>query len=136
MKNMYKAFIMFVLFILSAIAMVFGIVYTNFYFFIIGMIILAILSVYVLKNQEELKTLKDEDGAIIEDERNRHINEKSGNKTYEIMISLCVLVGIAILTLRNNYPEYLIIAYTLIAIGIISLIVNQISSFYYKRRYD
>ena len=136
MKGWVKAFLMFLIFILASVTWLIGIIFADFRFFILGGIILCFLSVYIFKNREDLKTVKDDHGDVMEDERNNFINEKAGNITFEIMIALIVFVGIAILTLRDSFPQYLTIAYTLLLLAIIIFIINRIAKFYYKKMYN
>jgi len=130
MKMWIKAFLMFLIFILVAVVWILGIIFVDFKLFILGLIILAILAIYAIKNLEELKNVRDYNGNVMEDERNRVISAKAGNTTYEIIIFLVVSVGVGILTLRDIYPEYLTIAYTLVFIGFICLVINKIAKFY------
>jgi uncharacterized membrane protein len=125
---------MFLVFILVSIIWILGIIYADFKLFILGGIIISFLSAYIFKNREELKTVRDENGDVMEDERNEIINEKAGNIAYEIIIFLMVFVGVCILTLRNVYPEQVVIAYVLILTAIVSFIINKIAKFYYKSR--
>lgn len=134
MKTWIKAFFMFLIFVLVSVVWLIGIIFADFKFFILGGIILCFLSIYIFKNREELKTVRTDDGDVMEDERNQFINEKAGNITYEIIIFLMVLLGVAILTLRDIYPQQVIIVYTLVLTAIISFIINRITKFYYKSR--
>jgi len=134
MKTWTKALSMFLIFVLAAIVWIVGIIFADFKFFILGGIILCFLGIYVFKNRKELKTVRTDDGDVIEDEMNEFINGKAGNATYEIIIFLMVLVGVAILTLRDIYPQHIIIAYVLLSSAIVSFIINRIAKFYYKIR--
>ena len=134
MKTWIKAFLMFLIFVLVAIVWFIGIIFADFKFFILGGIILCFLAIYVFKNREELKTVRTDNGDVVEDERNEFINEKAGNTTYEIIIFLMVLVGVGILTLRDIYPEYVIISYVLLLTAFISFIINRLAKFYYKKK--
>jgi len=134
MKTWIKAFSMFLIFILASIVWLIGIIFADFKFFILGVIILCFLSIYVFKNREEIKTVRNNNGDIMEDEKNQVISEKAGNTTYEIIIFLMVLGGVCILTLRDIYSQYLTISYTLLLLAIISFIINRIAKFYYKKK--
>jgi len=127
---------MFLLFLSVAVTWIIGIILVDFKFFILGLVLLSILTIYAMINLEELKTVKDIDGKVMEDERNKLINAKAGNVTYEIIIAVIVSLGVAILTLRDIYPDYMTIAYTLLLLGLISLVINRIAKFYYKRKYE
>ena len=111
-----------------------GIIFADLKFFIFGLIILAFIITLVNKNHKMLKNLRNKDGTAMKDERNELIIEKAGNIAYEIIIFLMVFMGVCILTLRNIYPEQVIIAYVLILTGIVSFIINRIAKFYYKNR--
>jgi len=136
LKTWIKAFLMFLLFLSVAVTWIIGIILVDFKFFILGLVLLSILTIYAMINLEELKTVKDIDGKVMEDERNKLINAKAGNVTYEIIIAVIVSLGVAILTLRDIYPDYMTIAYTLLLLGLISLVINRIAKFYYKRKYE
>ena len=134
MKTWIKAFLMFLIFLLASVVWLIGIIFADFKLFILGGIILCFLSIYIFKNREELKTVRTDNGDVMEDERNQFINEKAGNIAYEITIFLMVSMGVAILTLRDTYPQQIIISYTLLLTGLISFIINRIAKFYYKQR--
>ncbi|MDR2967028.1 MAG: DUF2178 domain-containing protein [Methanobacteriaceae archaeon] len=134
MKTWIKAFLMFLIFVLVSVVWIIGIIFADFKFFILGGIILCFLSIYVFKNREELKTVRTDDGDVMEDERNHTINEKAGNITYEIIIFLMVSIGVAILTLRDIYPQFQTIAHILLFLTIINFIINKIAKFYYKKK--
>ena len=134
MKTWIKAFLMFLIFILASVLWLIGIIFADFKFFILSGIVLCFLSIYVFKNRDDIKIIKTDDGDVIEDERNQIINEKAGNITYEIIIFLMVSLGVAILILRDIYPQYQTIAYTLLLVVIISFIINRIAKFYYKKK--
>ena len=136
MKTWVKAFLMFLILILASAVWLIGIIFADFKFFILGVIILVFLGIYAIKNLEELKTVRDYNGNVMEDERNEFINAKAGNTTFEIILSFLFSIGVAILTLRDIYPKYVTIAYTLILIVFISFIINRIAKFFYKRNYD
>ncbi|MCL2116154.1 MAG: DUF2178 domain-containing protein [Methanobrevibacter sp.] len=136
MKTWVKAFLMFLIFILVTAIWIIGIIFADFKFFILGVIFLCFLAIFIFKNREELKTLRNEDGTIMEDERNMFINEKAGYNSLETIMAIIVFTGVAILTLRDIYPEYLIVAYTLFSLSVIGFIIHRISIIYYKRKYD
>ena len=127
---------MFLIFLLVAVIWIVGIIFVDFKFFILGLILLGFLAIYAIINFEELKTVKDYNGKVMADERNELINAKAGNITYEIIIAVIVSLGVAILTLIDVYPEYITIAYTLLLMALISLVINKIAKFYYKRKYE
>jgi len=136
MKVQLKAFGMFLTFICLCIIWFIGIFYADLKFFIIGACILTFLSIFVYKNQENLKILRNKDGTALDDERNQFIKSKAGYNSFEIMMAIIVFAGVCILTLRNIYPEYINIAYTLFLITVFGFTINRISLIYYKRKYD
>ena len=127
---------MFLIFILVTAIWIIGIIFADFKFFILGVILISFLAIFVLKNRAELEILRNEDGTVMEDERNMFIKEKAGYNSFETIIAIIVSAGVAILTLRDIYPEYVIVAYTLFTISVIGLIINRITISYYKRKYD
>ena len=136
MKTWIKAFLMFLIFVLASIVWLIGIIFADFKFFILGGAILGFLGIYIYKNREDLKTVRTDNGDVVEDERNEFISEKAGNTTYEIIIFSMVSMGVAILTLRDIYPQHDIIAHILLLVAIISFITNRIAKFYYKKKYN
>ena len=135
MDTKIKAFLMFLTTILLAVVWIFGIILIDFRLFILGMIIAIVLFIYTYKHLDEMKILRSDDGEgnVIEDERDDIINEKAGIMTFDTMMALIVTSGICILTLRNVYPEYELIAYVLLLVALIAFIINKISKFYYKK---
>ena len=136
MKTQLKAFLMFLAFICLFLIWIIGVIFADFKFFIIGVIILIFLSIFIYKNHEEFKALRNEDGTVLQDERNKFIKNKSGYSSFEIMMAIIVFSGVAILTLRNIYPEYEIMAYTLFLLSVTGFIINRIAIIYYKKKYD
>jgi len=113
-----------------------GIIFADLKFFIFGAFILTFLIILVYKNRDELKVLLNKDGTAMKDERNEFISEKAGYHSFETIMPIIVFAGVAILTLRDIYPEYVIIAYNLFSIAILGLIINRIAIIYYKKKYD
>ena len=99
------------------------------------MVLLVILLPFVLKDFNEFNEFFKK-GKYGEDERQTYIKEQSGYMTYGITLALTIYSAIAIITLRNQYPEYQIIAYTLIVFILISFIIYGLANFYYKRKYS
>ena len=113
-----------------------GIIFADLKYFISGVFILIFLIILVYKNREELKILRNKDGTAMKDERNELISEKAGYHSFEMMMPIIVFAGVAILTLRDIYPEYIIIAYNLFSIVIFGFIINRIAIIHYKKKYD
>jgi len=112
-----------------------GLIFTNINYFILSMVLLVILLPFVLKDFNEFNEFFKK-GKYGEDERQTYIKEQSGYMTYGITLALTIYSAIAIITLRNQYPEYQIIAYTLIVFILISFIIYGLANFYYKRKYS
>lgn len=101
------------------------------------MIILAIILPFALKNIKEFnKYFATKDGKIIEDERQLYIKEQAGYMAYGITLALIIYFIIAIITLRNIYPQYQIIAYSLFILIIISFIIYGIATIYFNKKYS
>ncbi|WP_409199987.1 DUF2178 domain-containing protein [Methanobrevibacter sp. DSM 116169] len=131
---------MIILFLASFITNLFwflGVIFADISYLIVSALILVILLLpFTLKNYNEFdKFFKTRKGKVIEDERQTYIKEQAGYMTYGITLTLAIYSLIAILTLRNQYPEYQIIVYPLIIFIILSFIIYGISSIYYKRKY-
>ena len=113
-----------------------GIIFADLKFFILGVFILTFLIIVVYKNREEFKILLNKDGTAMKDERNKFMSEKAGYHSFKTIMPIIVFAGVAILTLRNIYPEYIIIAYNLFSVAILGFIINRIAIIYYKKKYD
>ena len=133
MNTKIKLFSIFSIFIIFSIIWIIGIILADFKFFVLGLIIVVLLFILAYKDIEELKNFRDDDGHVINDERNDTISEKAGNMTFETIKTITMVIGIGLLTLRDIYPQYLTIAYTLISIMIISFVAKKIAIFYYKK---
>ena len=133
MQTKIKLISIFSTFILFSIMWLIGIILADIKFFILGLIIIALLIIVAFKDIEELKNYRDDKGHVMTDEREDIIDEKAANITFETIKALTMSIGIALLTLRDVYPQYIIIAYTLLSVGIICFIVKKIAIFYYKK---
>jgi uncharacterized membrane protein len=127
---------MFLAVILLSLIWIMGIIFADFKFFIFGLLIVCFLIVLYKNNKDALKNFRTPNGNVVKDERDESINEKAGHISFEIIKPIMVLVGVGIFTLRDIYPQYIMIAYTLFLTVIISFITKKIATFYYKRRYD
>ena len=135
MKIKMKMFLMILVSVLANIFWIIGLIYADYKYFIVGLIITSLLGIFVIKNFKELEEFKkdDGDGNVMEDERDDLINQKANNMSFSTMIAIIVISGIGLITLRNIYPEYELIGYVLILLVILSAIINEIAKFYYKR---
>ncbi|MDL2246655.1 DUF2178 domain-containing protein [Methanobrevibacter sp. OttesenSCG-928-K11] len=121
----------------SSISWITGLILANINFFILSLVLLLIVLPYTLKNFNEFQEFfTKRNGKVIEDERANYINEKAGNMGFGITLAINIYLGVAILTLRNIYPQYSIIAYVLFLLVIISIIIYKIATLYYKKRYS
>lgn len=113
-----------------------GLIFADINLFILAMIVLIISLYPAIKYYKELDDyFSTRNGEVIDDERKDFINNKAGIASYGTLMVLIIYSGVAIFTLRNIYPEYVIISYTLFILVIIGFIAYGISSIYYKRKY-
>ncbi|MCL2116762.1 MAG: DUF2178 domain-containing protein [Methanobrevibacter sp.] len=131
-----KGFSIFLLVIILALAWIIGMIFADLKFFIFGVFILAFLIIVIYKSRDDLKILRNKDGTAMKDERNEFISEKAGYHSFETMMPIIVFAGVAILTLRDIYPEYIILAYNLFSIAFLGFIIKRIAIIYYKKKYD
>jgi len=100
------------------------------------MIILATTIYPTIKYYKEVSEFfKSRNGEVVADERKEHIEEKASLPSFASMLLGSIYSGIAIVTLRNIYPQYTILAYAFFIIAIIGLITYMLSNMYYKRKY-
>jgi len=78
---------------------------------------------------------KGKDDLIIEDERTHLINEKASNMAFGISLGIIFYVGVAIVALRNSYPQLTLAGYTLFAVTALVLVIYFLSTVYYNRKY-
>jgi len=117
---------------------VLGLIFANINLFIIAMIVLLISIYPTIKYFNDIKELfkKRRNGKIVEDERTEHIEEKAAYLTFGLTTAVSIYGGIAIITFRNIYPEYVNLAYPFFIIAILGLIVYTLIRVYYKRKYS
>lgn len=122
---------------LVTILWVLGLVFANINLFTIGMIILLISLYPAIRYFNDINEFfKKINDKVIEDERTEHIDEKAGLMSFAALIAVSFYVGVAILTLRNTYPEYVNLAYPFFIVFIMGLLTHLIIKAYYKRKYS
>ena len=113
-----------------------GIILGNFYVIILALIFLAALCTVLYIHRDNLKEIFQGDSSvIIEDERTQLINEKAATMTLGILIAMVVWTAIVIFAVRNNYPQYLPVGYTLLAVAIFCFVLYFSSRAYYTWKY-
>ncbi|MEA4957022.1 hypothetical protein SDC9_07568 [bioreactor metagenome] len=137
MESKIKVIITIILSTLVTFTWVLGIIFANFNLFIVSMILFIIVLIPTIKYYKELdEFFKSRNEEIIEDERTRYIDEKASLPAFGSVMAIVIYVAIAIFTLRNVYPEYIIIAYAFSFTAFIGIIIYLISRTYFKRRYS
>lgn len=140
MEMKIKAIIAIILSVLVNITWILGLIFGDISFFGLSMIILIVAGVFAIKNFKDIgeffKTFKEKDGNIVDDERTEYIEERASMPAWAAVMVTNIYAGIAILTLRNIYPEYIPMAYAFIFTAIFGFITFTISRTYYKRRYS
>ena len=136
MKTKQKVIILITLQSITTLLWVLGLIFANFNFFIISLIISVIYSIPAIIYLKEITDfLKTKDGEVITDERKELIDGKAATPAFVLMFGVSVYSGIAIITLRNIYPEYINLAYPFFIIAILGLLVYELSNIYYKRKF-
>jgi len=114
-----------------------GLIFADINLFILAMIILLISLYPAIKYFNDItEFFKEREDEVTEDEKTDYIEEKAALPAYVTMLAVSIYAGIAIITLRNIYPEYVNLAYPFFIIGIIGIIANIISKVYYKIKYS
>ncbi|MGL6297880.1 MAG: DUF2178 domain-containing protein [Methanobacteriaceae archaeon] len=117
---------------ITSILWIIGLIIANIDLFFISMIVLIVNLLIFIKYMGEIKnSIKSK----IDDERTEYIKRKSSEVSFGLLIALNIYLGIAIITLRNLYPEYLVAGYFLIITTVIGLIIYVIVEKYYKSKY-
>jgi uncharacterized membrane protein len=121
---------------ITTILGVLGLIFANINLFTLAMIILILTVIPTIKYFNYVKeAFNTRNGEIIDDERQEHISDKATLPAFVSMLIFSSYSGIGILTLRNIYPEYTMLSYTLFITFIVGLITFTISKAYYKRKY-
>jgi uncharacterized membrane protein len=113
-----------------------GLILANIYIIIIAIVLLIALSSVLYIHRDNLEELfQGNSNVIVEDERTQLINEKAATMTLGILIAAVIYVGIIIIALRNNYPQFLLAGYTLLLAALFCFILYFASRAYYSRKY-
>lgn len=113
-----------------------GVILGNIHVIILALAITAALSIVLYIHRDNLNEIFQGDtSVIVEDERTQLINEKASTMTLGILIAVIIWVGIIILALRNSYPQYLSVGYTLLAVAIFCFILYFSARIYYSRKF-
>jgi len=113
-----------------------GLLLANVYIILLAIAVLLLILpvVYVKRNNLE-EMFKGKSDMFIEDERSQFINEKAANMTLGILIAVVFYAAIILVALRDQYPQFLDIGYTLFIIAALCLVLYFLSRFYYGRKY-
>lgn len=113
-----------------------GLILGNIYVIILALILLTALSIVLYIHRDNLKEIFQGDSSVIvEDERTQLINEKAATMTLGVFLAVIIWVGIVILALRNSYPQFLQMGYTLFLAAIFCFILYFSARIYYNRKY-
>lgn len=113
-----------------------GLILGNIYIIILAIILLIAISMVLYLHRDNLEEIFQGDSTVIvEDERTQLINEKAATMTLGILAAVIIWVAIVIFAIRNNYPQYLPVSYTLLAVAIFCFLLYFSSRAYYSRKY-
>ncbi|HMK54188.1 MAG TPA: DUF2178 domain-containing protein [Methanobacteriaceae archaeon] len=113
-----------------------GLILGNIFIILLAIILLISLGAVLYIHKDNLKEIfQGNSDVIIEDERTQLINEKSATMTLGIFLAVIIWIAIIITALRGIYPQYLLVAYTLFAVGIFCFVLYFGSRAYYCRKY-
>jgi uncharacterized membrane protein len=113
-----------------------GVILENIFIILLATIltVAAIFIVYIQRdNLNEM--FQGDNNKIVEDKRTQLINEKSLTMTLGIFIGVIIYVGLIIISLRNIYPQFLLIGCILLLAALFCIILNFLTRAYYKRKY-
>lgn len=113
-----------------------GLILGNIYLVLLAIIIviLEIPVVYVNRNNLE-EMFKGKDGKVMEDERSQMISDKAANMTLGIFIAVSLYAAIIMVALRDVYPQWAPVGYTLLAATLGCGLIFVIARIYYGRKY-
>jgi len=113
-----------------------GIILANIYVILPALILLCAEVIVLYINKDNLEEIfRGDSSVIVEDERTQLINEKAATMTLGVLIASIIYAGIIIVALRNNYPQFTEIGYTLFVIAFFCFILYFSSRAYYTRKY-
>ncbi|MBI5681494.1 MAG: DUF2178 domain-containing protein [Methanobacterium sp.] len=112
-----------------------GLILGNIYIIMLAIVILIAIIIVLYVHKENLKEIFQDSNVIVEDERTQLINEKAATMTLGILIAATLYAGIIIIALRNSYPQFSEIGYTLLLLALFCFILYYASRIYYSRKY-
>ncbi|MEN4019971.1 MAG: DUF2178 domain-containing protein [Methanobacterium sp.] len=113
-----------------------GVLLANIYLIILAIAILILITPIIYKKRDDIEEMfKGDSDTFIEDERTQFINEKAACMTLGILIAVVSYAAIIIVALRDKYPQFLDIGYTLFVIAALCFVLYFISRAYYSRKY-
>ena len=72
---------------------------------------------------------------VVVDERDEQVSERAAKVAVEIFAAISALVGIILVALRDGYPEYIYIGFTLAFSACTLMILYSVLYGYYNKRY-
>ena len=109
---------------------------SNIYIILLALLLLVALSTVFYIHRDNLKEIFQSDSSIIvEDERTQLINEKAATMTLGTLTALIIWIGIVLIAIRNIYPQYLEVGYTLFGVALLCFILYFAARIYYNRKY-
>lgn len=113
-----------------------GLILGNIFIIALAIILLTALGIVLYLHKDNIKEIfQGNSDVIVEDERTQLINEKAATMTLGIFLATIIWVAIIITALRDTYPQYLSVAYTLFASGVFCFILYFGSRAYYSHKY-
>ena len=113
-----------------------GLLLANIYIIILAVVFLIALGTVLYIHKDNLKEIFQKDSnAIVEDERTKLINEKAATMTLGVLTAVIIYAGIILIALRNSYPQFLQVGYTLFIVALFCFILYFASRAYYTHKY-
>ena len=111
-----------------------GLILGNIYLVVLAIVILIIIIPVVYSKRDKLDEMfKGKDDLIIE-VKEPLINEKAST-CFRNILGIIFYVGVAIVALRNSYPQLTLAGYTLFAVTALVLVIYFLSTVYYNRKF-
>lgn len=113
-----------------------GLIIGNVYLVLLAIAITLVEIPFVYIQRDKLKEMfQRTDKMVVEDERTQLINDKSATMALGIFVAVTLYAAIIILALRNSFPEWTYVGYTLIVAAVLNLVFYSIARLYYSRKY-
>lgn len=113
-----------------------GLILGNIYIIMLAIVILIAIIIVLYVHKDNLKEIfQGDSNIIVEDERTQLINEKAATMTLGILMAIIIYAAIIIIALRNSYPQFLDVGYTLFLLAFFCIILYFVSRTYYSRKY-